>query len=100
LEQLLARRAAGQEPGPLALAFHRALAHGITEMARRAGAGTVALTGGCFQNTLLLDLTSAALREAGFRVLLHRDLPPNDGNIAAGQALGALWNLTTVTLPT
>ncbi|MBS0664719.1 MAG: carbamoyltransferase HypF [Verrucomicrobia bacterium] len=99
LEQLLARRAAGQEPGPLALAFHRALAHGIVEMARRAGAGTVALTGGCFQNALLLDLTAAALREAGFRVLFHRDLPPNDGNIAAGQALGALWNLTTVTLP-
>jgi hydrogenase maturation factor HypF (carbamoyltransferase family) len=40
-----------------------------------------------------------ALRSAGFEVLMHRDLSPNDGNIAAGQALAALWGLTTVTLP-
>jgi hydrogenase maturation protein HypF len=60
---------------------------------------TVALTGGCFQNTLLLDLTTRELRDAGFTVLTHRARPPNDGNIAAGQALGALWGLTSVTLP-
>jgi hypothetical protein len=32
-------------------------------------------------------------------VLVHRQLSPNDNSIAAGQALAALWNLTTVTLP-
>ena len=74
-------------------------AQGIVDVARRAGAGTVALSGGCFQNVLLLDLTVAALRDAGLNVLTHHELPPNDGNIAAGQALGALLNLTTVTLP-
>jgi hydrogenase maturation protein HypF len=99
LAQLLERRAAGREPGPLARAFHQALACGIVDVAQRAGAGTVALSGGCFQNTLLLDLTVAALRSAGFTVLTHHELPPNDGNIAAGQALGALWGLTSVTLP-
>ncbi|MCX6951193.1 MAG: carbamoyltransferase HypF, partial [Verrucomicrobia bacterium] len=79
-----------------AAAFHRGLAHAIAEVAGAAGVGTVALTGGCFQNALLLDLTQAALEQGGFRVLVHRQLPPNDGNIAAGQALGALWNLTDV----
>jgi len=93
---LEAGRLAGRDPAELAASFHAALARGIVAAAREAGAGTVALGGGCFQNALLLDLTSAALGAAGFEVLIPRELPPNDGAIAAGQALGALWNLTTV----
>jgi hydrogenase maturation protein HypF len=83
----------------LAAGFHLALATAITTVARRAAVGTVALSGGCFQNALLLDRTVTTLPDAGFRVLTHRDLPPNDGNIAAGQALAALWGLTSVQLP-
>lgn len=82
-----------------AAAFHRGLARAIAEVASAAGVGTVALTGGCFQNALLHDLARTALEQAGFRVLVHRQLSPNDGNIAAGQALGALWNLTDVLPP-
>jgi hydrogenase maturation protein HypF len=82
-----------------AAAFHRGLARAIADVASAAGVGTVALTGGCFQNALLHDLARAALEQAGFRVLVHRQLSPNDGNIAAGQALGALWNLTDVLPP-
>jgi hydrogenase maturation factor HypF (carbamoyltransferase family) len=44
----------------------------------------------------LHQLAFEALEAAGFRVLVHRELAPNDGSIAAGQALGALWNLTTI----
>lgn len=99
LESLIAERRRGASASALAAAFHRALAAGIAAMARRAGVGTIALSGGCFQNTLLLDLTVEALRAERFDVLIHRELPPNDGNIAAGQALAALWNLTTVQLP-
>lgn len=99
VETLLARRDLGDAPSLLAAAYHRALAHGIVEVAQRAGMETVALTGGCFQNALLLDLTVTALRAAGFHVLIHRELPPNDGNIAAGQALGALLGLTSVITP-
>jgi hydrogenase maturation protein HypF len=99
LESLIAERRRGTSVNALATAFHRALATGIVAMARRAGVGTIALSGGCFQNALLLDLTVEALRAEHFDVLVHRELPPNDGNIAAGQALGVLWNLTTVTLP-
>jgi hydrogenase maturation protein HypF len=99
VEKLLSYRALGGEPGVLAASFHHALARGMVEVARRAGVGKVVLTGGCFQNTLLLELAATELRSVGFTVLTHRELPPNDGNIAAGQALGALWNLTDVLLP-
>lgn len=87
------------DPEAGAAAFHRGLAHAIAAVARAAGAGTVALTGGCFQNALLHALTVEALQADGFRVLVHRHLPPNDNAIAAGQALAALWNLSTVNLP-
>ena len=99
VEKILSYRALGGEAGELAASFHHSLARAMVEVARRAGVGTVALTGGCFQNTLLLDLAVTELRSAGFTVLTHRELPPNDGSIAAGQALGALWNLTDVLLP-
>jgi hydrogenase maturation protein HypF len=68
----------------------------VIEIASRVGIETVALSGGCFQNVRLLDLTVRGLRAAGFNVLCHRDLPPNDGGLCAGQALGALWNITAV----
>ena len=87
------------EPAEDAAALHRGLATAMVAVARHAGVGTVALTGGCFQNALLHSLASRALRDAGFRVLVHRRLSPNDNSIAAGQALAALWNLTTVSLP-
>jgi hydrogenase maturation protein HypF len=88
-----------ENPAALAAAFHRGLVRAMVDIARQAGAGTVVLTGGCFQNALLHSLASEALTAAGFRVLAHRRLSPNDNSIAAGQALAALWNLTTVTLP-
>jgi hydrogenase maturation protein HypF len=85
-------------PGTAA-AFHRGLAAAITEVSRLAGVSTVALSGGCFQNALLRHFAETRLSSAGFKVLAARELPPHDGAIAAGQALAALWNLTTVENP-
>jgi hydrogenase maturation protein HypF len=85
-------------PGVLAARFHNALARCIIDVAKRTGIETVVLSGGCFQNVRLLDTTCDALRSAQFNVLCHRDLPPNDGGLSAGQALGALWNITSVDL--
>ncbi len=99
VDAILSARAAGRDAGELAASFHRGLADGIVAVARRAGVGTVALSGGCFQNARLLGETSRALATAGFRVLSHRELPPNDGNIAAGQALAVLTGLNSVHLP-
>ena len=82
-----------------AAALHRGLVQAMVAVARQAGAGTVVLTGGCFQNALLHSLATEALQGDGFRVLVHRRLSPNDNSLAAGQALAALLDLTSVTLP-
>jgi hydrogenase maturation protein HypF len=51
------------------------------------GSPVVALSGGVFQNALLLRLTLRQLRTKGFEVITHRHVPPNDGGIALGQLL-------------
>jgi len=70
--------------------FHLTLARGFVEMATLAEAERnirkVGLTGGVFQNTLLLKLTKDLLEESGFEVLIHSGVPPNDGGISLGQA--------------
>jgi len=78
-------------PVPLVAArFHNGLA-GATVAACQAirddrGLGTVALSGGVFQNMLLLERTVAGLEQHGFRVLVHSRVPPNDAGISLGQA--------------
>ncbi|MCB9477089.1 MAG: carbamoyltransferase HypF [Deltaproteobacteria bacterium] len=75
----------------LASAFHDAMARAALAMARfgreRTGRKTVALTGGVFMNRLLVELLVPRLRDAGFGVLMHRRVPPNDGGVALGQAI-------------
>ena len=47
----------------------------------------MALSGGVFQNRLLLELVDDGLTEMGVKVLKHSLIPPNDGGIALGQAV-------------
>ena len=51
------------------------------------GLNTVALSGGCFQNRLLLTKVMDRLESGGFKVLTHRQVPCNDGGISLGQAV-------------
>src|SRR5206468_12932544 len=81
-------------PAPvIAARFHRGVAAlieaGCLLMRERYGLGTVALSGGVFQNLLLLRDTTARLAANGFRVLLHSRVPCNDGGISLGQAVVA-----------
>jgi hydrogenase maturation protein HypF len=89
--EILRRRLDGEDAGKLAYDFHRGLAHLIvfacTEIRTQSGVSVAALSGGCFQNLLLLDLCKKGLKERGFRVLTHHLVPPNDGGIALGQAV-------------
>mgnify|MGYP003729672623 CR=1 FL=1 len=73
--------------------LHDSLAESIVALARRAGVETVVLTGGCFQNARLAETAARRLGEEGFRPLLHRQIPPNDGGLAAGQLLAAAWEV-------
>jgi len=75
----------GLPAGTIAARFHNALVAGIVGVAADVGCATVALSGGCFQNRVLTEGTVAALTALGFTVLLHRQVPPNDGGIALGQ---------------
>ncbi len=71
--------------------FHSAVAALIVELAVQArettAARTIALSGGVFQNALLLQQALKLLRDRGFIVITHRRVPPNDGGIALGQLL-------------
>jgi hydrogenase maturation protein HypF len=82
---------AGVLPARIAAGFHAAVAAMIVEVCgwlRQSGAGdTVGLTGGVFQNAVLTERAAAGLAAAGFRVVLHRAVPPNDGGLALGQAV-------------
>jgi len=55
-------------------------------IAEETGLRTVALSGGCFQNRILLRLAVPMLQSAGLNVLLHRQVPCNDGGLSLGQA--------------
>jgi hydrogenase maturation protein HypF len=86
---LVEARARGEAREALAAALHEALAASIVEIARRVDRERVVLSGGCFQNARLTELTIERLREAGFVAFWHRRIPPNDGGLAAGQAIFA-----------
>ncbi|HEY3035126.1 MAG TPA: hypothetical protein VGJ54_10775 [Streptosporangiaceae bacterium] len=80
---------AGARPAVIAARFHRGVAAAIVEVCtalrETSGLGTVALSGGVFQNVLLLSHVVDRLEESGFRVLTHARVPPNDGGISLGQ---------------
>lgn len=90
-------RLAGADTEKLAYFFHWILAEEIIVACQKArkesGRGTVALSGGVFQNQLLLKMVDEGLQKEDFKVLRHRLVPPNDGGIALGQAVYAMRSL-------
>jgi hydrogenase maturation protein HypF len=80
----------GAPVAKIARAFHDTMAEVVARMAAdarlRSGLNVVALSGGCFQNRLLLDGSIHRLERAGFEVLVHNRVPANDGGLALGQA--------------
>lgn len=76
----------------IATKFHNTLVQMIVDIAGRLGEQTIALTGGCFQNKLLLTKTVTQLNAKGFCAVWHQRVPTNDGGIALGQLIGAMSN--------
>jgi hydrogenase maturation protein HypF len=89
LREVVADQRAGVAPGTIGARFHQAVADLIVELAdrQRGASPTVALSGGVFQNALLLRSALKGLQNKGFEVITHRCVPPNDGGIALGQLL-------------
>jgi hydrogenase maturation protein HypF len=89
LRAVVADLAAGIEVPVIAARFHAGLAGLLARAAADAcaatGLDTVALSGGVFQNVLLLRLVCAELDDAGLRVLIHSRVPPNDAGVSLGQ---------------
>jgi hydrogenase maturation protein HypF len=77
--------------GRISVKFHNTVARMINEMchliADETGVSQVALSGGVFQNRLLLRKTVNLLESSGFEVFTHRQVPCNDGGISLGQAV-------------
>ena len=73
--------------------FHQALAQAAVRQCRQAGFSTVLLSGGVFQNRLLVESLVTAASKSGLNVLTHRQIPPNDGGIALGQCVAKAMNV-------
>jgi hydrogenase maturation protein HypF len=81
--------------------FHESLAHGIASMCGRLSTDLdvdrIALSGGVFQNALLLNRVERLLRERDLFVYTNQQVPANDGGISLGQALVAVSRTQEVT---
>ncbi|MDP2866182.1 MAG: carbamoyltransferase HypF, partial [Elusimicrobiota bacterium] len=90
----VADRLAGKPPAYISARLHAGLAAASVTAARslaeRAGLRAVCLSGGVFQNRVLLELVTARLRKSGLTVYSNSQVPANDGGIALGQAWYAI----------
>lgn len=87
----------GIDKGVISARFHNWVANSLVEVAvairEKSGIGIAALSGGCFQNELLLERTRNLLRRKGFDVIINTWVPANDGGISFGQVVVAAARL-------
>ncbi|QAR32293.1 carbamoyltransferase HypF [Geovibrio thiophilus] len=85
--------ASGTDSAVCSARFHNGFARMLTAACIKYAAGikTVALSGGVFQNMLLLDRVTTLLRQNGFTPLIHGRIPANDGCISLGQVCGYVY---------
>ena len=93
IEAIVHEVLAGTSAAVVAARFHRTLGRVVADTCARIREpehlNRVCLSGGTFQNLLLLEHSVAELRSRGFEVLVHRHVPPNDGGLSLGQAVVA-----------
>ena len=96
VSRIIRQKTNGEDTPYLAYVFHEKLAEMIVkacmEIRAEENRNTVSLSGGVFQNTLLLGMCKNRLESEGFQVIIHHMIPPNDGGISIGQALYAACN--------
>jgi hydrogenase maturation protein HypF len=93
LERVIEDVRKNKSPGLIGARFHHTICKMAVEVSKRVREGTgireVALSGGVWQNQVLLELTRSALLKEDFVVFTHRSTPANDGGLALGQAVVA-----------
>jgi hydrogenase maturation protein HypF len=91
IEALLEDVRSGVQVSKISAKFHNGLAQCVLDMCSNIRAESeireVALSGGVWQNITLLRRTLSLLKEEGFRVYIHREVPTNDGGLSLGQAV-------------
>ena len=89
--------------GWIGASFHKTVADISIDICKRArevtGLQEVALSGGVWQNQILLDLVRAGLQQDGFVVYFHKQIPTDDGGLSLGQAVIANYLLTAQSKP-
>ncbi|NIS83088.1 MAG: carbamoyltransferase HypF [Anaerolineales bacterium] len=99
VQSVVADIRSGVPTGRIAARFHNSVAAMVVHVSKRIramqGLAQVVLSGGVWQNMVLLDRTVPLLRKAGFEVFLHRQVPANDGGLALGQAAIAAHRLAS-----
>jgi hydrogenase maturation protein HypF len=93
LRAVVEDRARRKSPAAIARSFHRGIALGVSEAVNSLASGfdTVVLSGGVFQNEMLLADLAGSIKTAGRDVWTNRAVPPNDGGISLGQAALAVF---------
>ncbi len=89
----------GEAIGAISAKFHNGMVniivHVCEQLRREHGISTVALSGGVFQNIMLLNGVTEKLEQQGFTVLVHKNIPSNDACIALGQIYGYVAGIAT-----
>ncbi|MCB0103569.1 MAG: carbamoyltransferase HypF [Anaerolineales bacterium] len=97
VEALVKDVMAGVSTSKISARFHHGLAEAVCETVQKIHGETslrkVILSGGVWQNLTLLRRTLSLLREDGFEVYIHREVPTNDGGLSLGQAAIAAFRL-------
>ena len=100
IKYLTEKKTEGVQADKLAYIFHQKLADliicGCSQIRERTNCNCVALSGGVFQNRLLLRMVEEGLEKDQFTVLRHHLIPANDGGIALGQAAYAMQYIQEV----
>ena len=96
LKAIAQDRAGGRDVGEIARSFQRGIAHGLRDalktISRCHGLDTVVLSGGVFQNELLLEDMKSLLAQGSLQIWTNRAVPANDGGISLGQAALAAFS--------
>lgn len=96
LQALLRDIEIGVSPSIISARFHNTLAEVVVSVCKiirkETSLSKVALSGGVWQNLILLNKTRQLLDDNDFQIIVHHQVPPNDGGISLGQAaIAAHW---------